>query len=356
VVVDAAAFGIGSSSSRGENQKTPPRTSVPGTTRLDSVAPVNNNNSKKNSKIQPPVSMTHVPIHSEITTTTTNYAPSPFQNQEDANRSLPHQHPHPDSFRRRSPLLRHVGFVCDGNSRWAQARGLPAAMGHVAGADRFVDIFQYLRTTQTVRYCTWFGFSTENWQRPETEIVEIFRAMESAARRFREQLVLLENQNIQLRILGDLHDPRIPQSLRDILLQLQDETQQLQEQTHQNGNKQSLPMESITVCLAINYGGRQDIVNASKRLAMDIANGVIHPNQVSEADLAQRLYTHHLPDPDLIIRTSGERRLSNFLLWESAYAELYFTDTLWPDFDEAAMEKALDWYSQRQRRYGGRSK
>jgi undecaprenyl diphosphate synthase len=261
---------------------------------------------------------------------------------EDDTRSVPNQH--------HLFLPQHVGFVCDGNSRWAQARGLPAAMGHMAGANRFVDILNFLLRNNNIRYYTLFGFSTENWQRPETEIAEIFRAMECAAHRVRDQLSLPENQNIRLQVLGDIEDSRIPQSLRDILLQLQDETQQQQDRI---GNISSA-RDTTTVCLAINYGGRQDIVNASKRLAMDIANGIIHPDHVSEADFSKRLSTHNVPDPDLIIRTSGERRLSNFLLWESAYAELYFTDTLWPDFDESAMEKALDWYSQRRRRFGGR--
>jgi undecaprenyl diphosphate synthase len=284
----------------------------------------------------------HLPIDSE-----TNSYPQPVplpktMEAEDDTRSVPNQH--------HLFLPQHVGFVCDGNSRWAQARGLPAAMGHMAGANRFVDILNFLLRNNNIRYYTLFGFSTENWQRPETEIAEIFRAMECAAHRVRDQLSLPENQNIRLQVLGDIEDSRIPQSLRDILLQLQDETQQQQDRI---GNISSA-RDTTTVCLAINYGGRQDIVNASKRLAMDIANGIIHPDHVSEADFSKRLSTHNVPDPDLIIRTSGERRLSNFLLWESAYAELYFTDTLWPDFDESAMEKALDWYSQRRRRFGGR--
>jgi undecaprenyl diphosphate synthase len=235
----------------------------------------------------------------------------------------------------------HIAFVCDGNSRWAAARNLPAAVGHTAGAERLVQVLRILQNTPGVEYCTMFGFSTENWKRPPNEIHDIFTVMERTARCFAATLLL---ENVIFKVVGDLDDERIPSSLRDILKQLEQSTLE----GHKGDNV-------VTLCLAINYGGRQDILNASKRLARLVSEGKLNlEDGFSEELFASCLDTANIPDPDLIVRTSGENRLSNFLLWNAAYAELYFTSKLWPDFDSDSVDDALDWYSTRERRFGAR--
>jgi undecaprenyl diphosphate synthase len=241
-------------------------------------------------------------------------------------------------------MPRHVALICDGNSRWARARNLPAVAGHAAGAERSVQVLRALRDTGQVTHCTMYAFSTENWKRPESEIRDIWTVMEQTAKRLYSAVL---EENMILRVVGDLSDDRIPASLREILQSLEQET--LEKSTFIPGENGDTP---VTLCLAINYGGRQDILNASKRLAKLIANGEVDPDSVTEETFAACLDTSNVPDPDLIIRTSGEKRLSNFLLWNAAYAELYFTDTLWPDFDAASVRDALDWFSKRRRRFG----
>ena len=231
---------------------------------------------------------------------------------------------------------RHVAFICDGNSRWAQARGLPASVGHLAGADRLIDCLQMLKGTD-IEYCTFYGFSTENWKRSPEEIRDIMFAMEQTARKFYDRAI---EDNVRVRILGDLLDPRIPNSLRNILQKLERDTSELS--------------STLTVCIALNYGGRQDILNASVKMAQAIASGELNAEEVTEDDFSSFLYTSGIPDPDLMIRTGGEKRLSNFLLWNCAYSELYFSQDLWPDFDESSICEALEWYSLRSRRFGGR--
>lgn len=233
---------------------------------------------------------------------------------------------------------KHVAFVCDGNSRWAKARHLPTAAGHAAGAERLIQILQCTRELG-VEYCTMYGFSTENWQRPPVEIAEIFHVMEATVKRYKNFFL---SQTIVLKILGDLDDTRIPQSLRETLRTLENDTYRL------HNNKE----DAVTLCVAINYGGRQDILNASRKLAQQLQRD---PDfELTEASFSTLLDTANVPDPDLIIRTSGETRLSNFLLWNSAYSELYFTETYWPDFDEENLQSALQWYQSRKRRFGKR--
>jgi len=246
---------------------------------------------------------------------------------------------------------RHVAFVCDGNSRWAKQRGFPAAVGHAAGADRLVQVLKLLQGHPTISYCTFFGFSTENWQRPASEINDVWSVMEQTVKQFSHELL---QEHVVLKVVGDLSDERIPASLRRRL-------QKLEQETTENCKRNSLqdanaaPPE-LTICLAINYGGRHDIVQATQRLAQLVAQGELDANDITEEMISQHLSTTDIPDPDLIIRTSGERRLSNFLLWNAAYAELFFVDTLWPDFDAQSLKTSLDWFSQRQRRFGGRQK
>jgi undecaprenyl diphosphate synthase len=242
-----------------------------------------------------------------------------------------------DSEFTRSRIPRHVAFVCDGNSRWAKARYLPASAGHAAGADRMLDCLTTLQRAG-VECCTMYGFSTENWKRSPNEICDILSLIERIATSYYQRAL---DDNIRVKILGDIDDARIPDSLRKAL-------QKLERDTASDGKMQ------LTVCLAVNYGGRSDIINASLRLAQAIAAGEIDPSTVSEDDFSAMLCTCGVPDPDLVIRTGGEKRLSNFLLFNVAYAELFFTDLLWPEFDASHLEEALGWFASRSRRFGGR--
>lgn len=228
-----------------------------------------------------------------------------------------------------STIPQHVAFICDGNSRWAKARSLPTAVGHAAGADRLMAVLDALRDAG-VNYATMYGFSTENWKRPQKEVDEILTIIERTARQMFDKAL---RERVRIRILGDLEDERLPESLREVLYQLERETSRLDTET--------------TLCLAINYGGRTDILRAAARLA-------VSGDEITEESFSRMLSTDGIPDPDLIVRTSGESRLSNFLLWNAAYSELYFTDTLWPDFDETCLDEALDWYARRKRRFGAR--
>ncbi|KAL7566946.1 hypothetical protein ACA910_008666 [Epithemia clementina (nom. ined.)] len=243
------------------------------------------------------------------------------------------------------PIPNHVAFVCDGNSRWAKNRGLPVIAGHTAGAVRLVNVVLPCLKERGVKYCTMYGFSTENWQRSEKEISDIFSVMERTANTVCDRL-LERREIVRVRILGDLNDNRIPTTLKSALERLEQETDRI-------CNDRNQPH---TLYLAINYGGRRDILEAAKKLARAAArSGDIDAiEQLSENDFSKLLCTDGIPDPDLVIRTSGECRISNFLLWNTAYSEFYFTPVLWPDFDSEALSEALDWYASRKRRFGAR--
>jgi undecaprenyl diphosphate synthase len=255
-------------------------------------------------------------------------------------------------------IPQHVAFICDGNSRWAQQYNLSTSQGHWKGADRLTDLFEYLRE-DGISYCTLYAFSTENWRRPPQEIQEIFRVVEQTARNLVPRL-LQESSPIHLRILGDLDDDRIPLGLRTILQELQKLTDKQSVKRNDKLRKQrndgtKHKTEPLTVCLAINYGGRQDILQASRKMAAAVVAGELSAEEMSEDTMSSYLSTAGIPDPDIIVRTSGEHRLSNFLLWNAAYSELYVTDVLWPDFDIHCWKEALKWYQQRSRRFGSRS-
>lgn len=265
-------------------------------------------------------------------------------------------------------LPRHVAFICDGNSRWSKQHSLPKSMGHAAGADRVITLIQSLQQYQPgIQYCTLYAFSTENWARSSHEIETIFTLMERFARQYRSHESITGGR-LQIDLLGDMEDERIPLGAKRELLRLQEESREACRRRNErlfgnnNNNKSNSNTNSdnnaLTICLAINYGARADILQAAQKLAQAISSGEISPSDLTtlnESDISKRLCTAHIPDPDLIIRTSGETRLSNFLLWNAAYAELYFTDLLWPDFDEVALEEALVWYGKRKRRFGGRN-
>ncbi len=231
----------------------------------------------------------------------------------------------------KSPNLKHppqhVAIIMDGNGRWAKQRGLPRLAGHRQGvntAQKVVETFMEYE----IPYLTLYAFSTENWNRPKREINGIFKILEE---RLEEGVKFAQENDIRIRHLGN--PDRLP-------VRLQERVKRAIELT-QDDNR-------MTLNLAFNYGGRNEIVEAVRRLIID----GISPPQINEKVFRQYLYTVDIPDPDLIIRTGGEMRMSNFLIWQSAYAEIYFTPILWPDFGKKEIDKALIAYSQRQRRFG----
>ncbi len=225
----------------------------------------------------------------------------------------------------------HVAIIMDGNGRWATLRGRPRLFGHHAGARRVREIVAACPEIG-VKYLTIFAFSTENWKRTQTEVSGLMTLFRKYLER--EASALFEN-GVRVRFIGD----RI--RLDDKLVRLMDE---LELRTADN--------DLVHLTVALNYGGRDEVTRAAKRLAIEVAHGRLEPKDVDAETLASFLDTHFLPDPDLVIRTSGEARISNFLLWQSAYAEYEFVDTLWPDFTAAEFSKVLKSYGKRDRRFG----
>lgn len=232
----------------------------------------------------------------------------------------------------RAQLPRHIAVVMDGNGRWAQKRGMPRTFGHSAGSETFQKDAEYL-SDLGIEYFTVYAFSTENWKRPPEEVQEILRLLEKylhkAIREMREK-------NIRLQFFGDL-TPFSPE-LRALI----DET-----------NAISRTTTGMLVSVCLNYGGRAELVRAARLLAEQCAAGTLRPEEIDEARFSGYLYSADIPDPDLMIRPGGEMRLSNFLLWQNAYTEFYFSDVLWPDFDQRQMDAAILAYQQRKRRFGG---
>jgi undecaprenyl diphosphate synthase len=226
---------------------------------------------------------------------------------------------------------RHVAIIMDGNGRWAATRGRPRLYGHHAGAKRVREVVEACPDLG-VRYLTIFAFSTENWKRTQVEVAGLM----SLFRRYisREAHALCA-ENVRVRFIGD----RV--RLDDKLIALMDELERLT--AHCTG---------VNLTVALNYGGRDEVARATRRLAQDVADGRLRPEDVDEETLPRYLDTHVLPDPDLVVRTSGEARISNFLLWQSAYAEYEFVDTLWPDFTATELGRLLAAYSGRERRFG----
>lgn len=227
---------------------------------------------------------------------------------------------------------RHVAIILDGNGRWAQKRGLPRTAGHAAGSENFRRIATYCRDIG-MDYLTVYAFSTENWKRSEEEVSAIMALLKKY---LLEALEKMEKDRIRLNFFGDLS--RISPELQELA------NRTLETSTHYQGFQ-------ANVCL--NYGGRDEIVRAARRFAADCVAGKRKPEDLDEALFSNFLDSAGIPDPDLIIRPSGEIRVSNFLLWQSAYSEYYFTDVLWPDFDEQELNKALAAYQKRNRRFGG---
>ena len=225
------------------------------------------------------------------------------------------------------PVPHHLGIIMDGNGRWAKARGLPRAAGHQAGVDNIKRILEHC-VLRGVKVLSIYAFSTENWGRPAEEVSGLMRLLGLTIQR---QLNELHKNGVRI-----LHSGR----MEGIHPQLQKQILHAVDVTRNN--------ERITLNVAFNYGGRAEILDAVRHVMQD----GISPDNLSEEVLSSYLYTAHLPDPDLIVRTGGEWRLSNFLIWQAAYAEYYTTPTFWPDFDEGELDKALTEYSRRQRRFG----
>ncbi len=227
---------------------------------------------------------------------------------------------------------RHIAIIMDGNGRWAQSRGRPRLFGHHAGAKRVREIVESCPDLG-VKYLTIFAFSTENWKRTQVEVAGL---MGLFRRYIAKEARALKDEGVRVRFIGD----RV--RLDDKLVGLMDELELL---TSDN--------DKVHLTIALNYGGRDEVSRATKRLAQDVAAGRLEPEKVDEETLPKYLDTYVLPDPDLVIRTSGEARISNFLLWQSAYAEYEFIDTLWPDFSPEIFAGLVQNYGRRERRFGG---
>lgn len=225
----------------------------------------------------------------------------------------------------------HVAIIMDGNGRWAQMRGRPRLFGHAAGARRVKEIVRACPDLG-VRYLTIFAFSTENWKRTQTEVAGLMRLFK---RYIRREAQALFDENVRVRFIGDR--VRLEPALVDLMDGLELMTA---------GNS------GTNLTIALNYGGRDEVTRAARRLAHDVAMGKLDPREVSDETFPRYLDTHVLPDPDLVIRTSGEARISNFLLWQSAYAEYEFIDTLWPDFSPEVFAQVIGRFGQRERRFG----
>lgn len=228
-------------------------------------------------------------------------------------------------------LPRHVAVIMDGNGRWAKRKGLPRIMGHRQGVDALKDLLRCCKDWG-IQALTAYAFSTENWGRPHEEVDFLMTLFERVLKRELQEMM---QENVRIQFVGNL--AALPRSL-------QAEIERSMTQTQHN--------PGIQFTVATNYGGRQEILQACRAIAIQVQQGHIQPDEIDEALFSRHLYTANVCDPDLLIRTSGEMRLSNFLLWQMAYAELYITDALWPDFDRAQFHKALSAYQQRDRRFG----
>ena len=233
-----------------------------------------------------------------------------------------------------SRLPRHIAIIMDGNGRWATNRGLPRTAGHKAGAETFRRIATYCKDLG-VQYLTVYAFSTENWKRSADEVGAIMLLLKKY---LLEAIDSMERDQIRLCFFGDM-TPISPE-----IRKLAHETDEISEH---------LPENDFQANICLNYGGRDEILRAARQFAADCAAGEKKPEELDEAMFSSYLDSRGIPDPELIIRPSGEQRLSNFLLWQCAYSEFYYTDTLWPDFDEKELDRAIAAYQSRDRRFGG---
>jgi len=229
-------------------------------------------------------------------------------------------------------LPEHIAIIMDGNGRWATAKGLPRTAGHKVGSETFRKIATYCNNIG-IKHLTVYAFSTENWKRPKEEVDTIMALLKQYLLEACEKMV---KDNISLKVLGDIS--RLSPEIQEII---------------RKTDELSLQTTGLKVNVCINYGGRDELVRAVRSLAQKSASGELAPDAITEKTISDALYTAGIPDPDLIIRPSGEIRISNFLLWQSAYAEFYFTPALWPDFNEEELNRAIVSYQSRSRRFGG---
>lgn len=229
-------------------------------------------------------------------------------------------------------LPRHVAIIMDGNGRWARKRNLPRTAGHSKGVQVVEQIVE-AAVEMGIEVLTLYTFSTENWSRPKAEVTMLLRTLEHF---LKIKIKKLLRNGVQLRVMGEVE--KFPQPLRVLL-------RETQQQTKRNSR--------MILNLALNYGSRTEIVHAVRSIALQAVQGTLSPEAIDEGAFSKFLYTKDLPDPDLLIRTSGEMRISNFMLWQLSYAELYFCDKLWPDFSKADFKEALRQYQARERRFGG---
>ncbi len=227
--------------------------------------------------------------------------------------------------------LQHIAFIMDGNRRWAKKRGLPVAMGHKKGAEVLIDTAKAVKKLG-VKYMTVYAFSTENWQREKSEVDGLMNLLRSYLdSSFKE----LEENNVKIVFIGERN-----MLAPDIVAKMA----KIEEKTAEN--------DSMTLCVALSYGGRQEIAATARKIAELVQCGSLKPENVDADMFASMLYTAGIPEPDLLIRTSGEQRISNYLLWQLAYSEMYFSQTLWPDFSKEELEKIVEDFNKRERRYG----
>lgn len=222
---------------------------------------------------------------------------------------------------------KHIAIIMDGNGRWAKKRGLPRNAGHAAGSKTFKDIARYCNKIG-VRHLTVYAFSTENWKRPKEEVDGIMNILRDYLKDSKNYI----KENIMLRFIGNRSV--LPEDIKQLMLTAEEDSKNA---------------TGLCCYLAINYGGRDEIVHAVRKIVED----KIPPEEITEKTISDNLYTNYYPDPDLIIRPSGEQRLSNFLIWQSAYSEFWFSDTLWPDFKPRDIDEAINAYNHRNRRFGG---
>lgn len=225
----------------------------------------------------------------------------------------------------------HIAIIMDGNGRWASKRGLPRSMGHKKGAEVVEKVARSAHELG-VKFLTLYAFSTENWNRNAEEVNTLMSLLRTY---LQKGLKDIQKDNVKIKFIGERYmlDDDIVSSMEEI-------------------EKQSLNNTGLTLCIALSYGSRQEIINAVKTMCADINNGKMDIEDINMENMSKYLYTSDMPDPDLIIRTSGEQRISNYLLWQAAYSELYFTDIHWPDFDKKELEKIIKNYATRERRYG----
>ena len=226
-------------------------------------------------------------------------------------------------------IPQHIAIIMDGNGRWAKARGFNRSVGHQAGVETVKRITEAC-SKMGVGYLTLYTFSTENWNRPADEVAALMSLVLTAM----EEELFMQN-NVKLRIIGDL--TRVPENVRDAILALQERTQ---------------VNTGMTMVIALSYSSRWEITDTVQRLAQKVKAGELMPEEITEECISQHLATNFMPDPDLLIRTGGELRLSNYLLWQCAYTEFYFCDTYWPDFNADDLQKAIDYFNRKERRFG----